>query len=187
MRVIRKGKIQHAIVGSLYAGAALTLMVAMPNTLQLLKYIQPHLGERNANRRMSQAISRLVSRGFLKRDGYGHSARLSLTSKGSRYAESLLNDPVSALKRPRRWDGRWRIVMFDIWEKRRHVRDRLRGLLCRIGFVKIQNSVWAYPYDCEEVIALVRAELKVGRGVSYLIAEALEGDKGLREQFGLKS
>lgn len=171
---------------TLYGAAALSLMVAAPNTVQLLKYIDPYIGRRNAHKRMSQAIGRLISKKYLVRTGRGVHARLALTAKGERYAESLLNSYTAALAQPKKWDGRWRVVIFDIWESRRSVRDRLRFLLRRIGFVKIQNSVWVYPYDCEEVIVLIRAELKTGKSVSYLIADALEGDSELRKIFGLR-
>jgi hypothetical protein len=57
--------------------------------------------------------------------------------------------------------------------------------LQKIGFIKIQDSVWAYPYDCEEVLALIRADLRLGGGVIYLIAEGIENDKSLRMKFGL--
>ncbi len=184
-KIIRRGKIQQSIAVTLFVAAAVTLVVAAPNAARLLKYFKPHLGERNGKGRMSQAIGRLIARGYLKREGYGAGARLSLTERGKSYAQKLLNDPSLGVHKPLRWDGRWRIVTFDIWEKRREVRDRLRLLLTRIGFVRIQHSVWAYPYDCEEVISIIRAELRTGKGVSYLIADALEGDGKLRALFNL--
>jgi len=184
-RIVRKENIQSGIVAALFGAAAVTMIVAAPNAAQLLKYLDPYIGKRNASRRMSQAVSRLVGRGMLERKGYGPTARLQLTAKGKQHAEFLFNNIVMAAKKPKRWDGRWRIVMFDVWERRRAVRDRLRYLLQKIGFVKLQNSVWTYPYDCEEVIALIRSELRVGKGAMYLIADGIEGDKVLREHFGL--
>ena len=184
-RIVRKENIQSGIMAALYGAAAITMIVAAPNAAQLLKYLDPYIGKRNASRRMSQAISRLVKKGMLERRGYGTSTRLRLTAKGARYAESLLEKTSLTVQKPKRWDGRWRIVMFDVWERRRAVRDRLRYLLQKIGFVKLQNSVWTYPYDCEEVVALIRSELRVGKGAMYLIADGIEGDKVLREHFGL--
>src|SRR3989338_5623807 len=57
--------------------------------------------------------------------------------------------------------------------------------LQKIGFVRIQDSVWAYPYDCEEVLAFIRTELRLGGGVLYLIAEGIEHDRSLRAKFDL--
>lgn len=183
-RIIRKGKIQNAIVAGLFGLTAATLLVAAPNAVRLLTYIEPHIGKKNPRRRMSQAVSRLVSRGLLQRTGSGSGVRLELTERGKRYARSLYEQELY-IPVPRRWDERWRIVMFDVWERRRPVRDRLRFLLKKIGFVKIQNSVWVYPYDCEEVIALIRAELRVGTGALYFVADSIEGDRNLRRHFNL--
>lgn len=184
-RILKKEKIQGGIIAALYGAAAITAIVTAPNILQLFKYLNPYLGKRNARKRMSQAISRLIARGILERKGYGVAARVELTPKGRQYAKSLFEQTDLTVHKPKRWDGRWRIVMFDIWERRRPVRDRLRYLLQKIGFVKVQNSVWVYPYDCEEVIAIIRAELKVGRGATYLIGDGIEGDAFLRKHFGL--
>lgn len=183
---MKKESIQNGVVAALYGAAALALIVAAPNTAQLLKYLDPYLGKRNAKKRVSQAITRLVDKGVLVRKGYGAHARLDLTEKGKRLAQNLYEREEIVVAKPARWDGRWRIVMFDVWESRRAARDRLRYLLQKIGFVKIQQSVWAYPYDCEEVIALIRAELRVGKAALYLIADGIEGDKELREHFGLR-
>ena len=84
------------------------------------------------------------------------------------------------------WDGKWRVVIFDIREKRRKVRQRLRVLLTGAGMVRLQDSVWVHPYPCDEFVALVRANLGSGTGeLLYFIAEGLESDRHLREHFNL--
>ncbi|MDP2648716.1 MAG: hypothetical protein Q8P19_02340 [bacterium] len=186
-RILKRRKIQDAVVTGLYVGSVLTTALVAPNAARLFRYVEPYIGMRNTRGRMSQAVSRLIARGMLKRNGYGKSARLTLTARGKNYAESLMDDLSTSVTIPRHWDRRWRVVIFDIWEKRRNVRDRLRAMLQRIGFVKIQNSVWTFPYDCEEVVALVRTELRTGNGVMYIVADGMEGDTELREHFGLPS
>ena len=41
-----------------------------------------------------------------------------------------------------RWDGKWRIVMFDIPESNRILRNELRRSLKKFGFLGWQQSVW---------------------------------------------
>lgn len=41
-----------------------------------------------------------------------------------------------------RWDGKWRVVMFDIPEKRREHRERLRRALIELEYEPIQKSVF---------------------------------------------
>ena len=54
-----------------------------------------------------------------------------------------------------------------------------------IGFVRLQDSVWVYPYDCEDLITLLKADFRVGKDVLYLIVDSIENDKYLRAEFNL--
>ena len=182
-RVARRFKLQDALVTMLYTATAFTLAIAAPNTVQLLKNIDSNMAKkRHPTKRISQAVSRLRSRGLVEK---GENGRTHLTEAGKRHAEKLYAKERFSIPIPKRWDHRWRVVIFDVWERRRPVRDQLRRLLMKIGFVKVQNSVWAYPYDCEEVLAFVKADLRLGKGMLYLVAEGIEGDTWLLRHFGL--
>ena len=51
-----------------------------------------------------------------------------------------------------KWDGKWRLVFWDIPETRKSVRDLLRNKLKQLGFVRWQKSVWASKKNCVEVL-----------------------------------
>lgn len=51
-----------------------------------------------------------------------------------------------------KWDGKWRIVIFDVPEKRRSVRDLLRHNLKSWGFNPWQQSVWVTKRNCTEAL-----------------------------------
>ena len=87
--------------------------------------------------------------------------------------------------KPRKWDKKWRVIIFDIPEKKKKVRDHLTSLFRQTGIKKLQDSVWIYPYDCEDIIALLKTDFGIGKDLLYLIVEELENDKYLREEFGL--
>lgn len=68
---------------------------------------------------------------------------LRLTDKGKEkavLANLLLEDE--------KWDGKWRIVIWDIPEKRRVARDFLRSKLKGWGFIPWQQSVWVTKKNC---------------------------------------
>ena len=88
-------------------------------------------------------------------------------------------------ERPKKWDRRYRLVMFDVPEKRRKTRDRLRYEMQDVGFLRIQDSAWVYPYDCEEFIALLKADLHIGEDVLYAVVEEIENDAHIRKHFKL--
>ena len=48
------------------------------------------------------------------------------------------------------WDGQWRVVIYDIEEETRRLRDRFRNTLRSLGFSPVQRSVWFSPYPIEE-------------------------------------
>lgn len=52
----------------------------------------------------------------------------------------------------KKWDGRWRLVIWDIPEKRRPARDLLRQKLKQLGFTRWQKSVWASKINCTDIL-----------------------------------
>lgn len=76
-------------------------------------------------------------------------------------------------------------MIFDIPEKKRVVRNDLTTLFKKAGIRRLQNSVWIYPYDCEDIIALLKTDFGIGKDLLYLIVDELENDKYLREEFDL--
>lgn len=180
-------KIQNAVLTSIYFTAGLGLILMAPNAAQLLKYVEKYIGPKpRLNRRVSQAINRLRERGLVERVETNRGVALRITKKGSQLAVSIEEEgKIFEIQKPKKWDEKWRIVIFDIWERRRTVRDRLRNLLQKNGFVKVQNSVWVYPYDCEELFVFLRTNLRLGKGILYIVAEEIEYDDALRKHFKL--
>ncbi|OGG74000.1 CRISPR-associated endonuclease Cas2 [Candidatus Kaiserbacteria bacterium RIFCSPLOWO2_01_FULL_54_20] len=179
-----KGYIQNAIFATVATAGILLVAMAAPNTLQLLGKV-PGMRRSRFNAQARTALGRLAQKGWIvfeRRDGK-HLARITETGKRAFAFEAQ----KTGLYPRRRWDKRWRIVMFDVPERRRAVRDKLRMTMKSFGFVRLQDSAWVYPYDCEDLIALLKAELKIGFSALYLVVEHIENDKYLREEFGFKS
>ncbi len=184
-RRARRGSIERALIGTLALGGILTIGVMAPKVMALIRkeHIDAILPV-DPKQRLRETLSRLKRRGlvaFEERDGKRYPR---LTNKGFERAERLSREGLS-IKKPVRWDRRWRIVIFDISQKQRAQRDRVRDILKRLGFYRLQNSVWAHPYDCEEIVALLKLDMRIRREVLYIIADAIEYDRPLREHFGL--
>lgn len=183
----KRQKIQQAVLASIYLSAGLGLVLMAPNAARLLKYVEKYIGPKpRLNRRVSQAINRLRERGLVERVETNRGFALRITKKGSQLSVSIEEEgKIFEIQKPKKWDWKWRIVIFDIWERRRGIRDRLRNLLQKNGFVKVQNSVWVYPYDCEELFVFLRTNLRLGKGILYIVAEEIEYDETLRKHFKL--
>ena len=66
------------------------------------------------------------------------------------------------------------------------MRAKIRDTLQSIGFSRLQDSVWIYPYDCEALITLFKADLRIGKDMLYMIVDELEYDAPIRKRFGLE-
>lgn len=174
----RRGEIQRAILGTVAAAGVLSIALVAPNALRMLSLFGIKPGRRKQEI-IAASRKRLVAQGFLQYAGNG---LLRLTKRGEQKLRQLeLTD--YAMKRPKRWDKKWRILIFDIREERRPLRDKVRRTLTAIGFVRLQDSVWVYPYACEDLIALLKADFHIGKDVLYLIVDAIENDAWLKKHF----
>lgn len=180
----RKHRVETAILGTLAVGGVVAIGAMGPGALHLLKYAMPHLNERYQKQTIGRAVGRLIKQVYIQKEG----ERYRITDKGrQRLDQAIRTAQLNLAHRAKtgKWDKKWRIVIFDIKEKRRTVRDELRSLLITTGFVKLQDSVWVYPHRCDEVIALLKFHLTLGRDLVYIIADAIEGDEALRKHFCL--
>ena len=92
----------------------------------------------------------------------------------------------SAISRKRQnWDGKWRVVVFDVWEKTRSKRDALRYEIKNFGFIQLQRSVWIYPHECADFVELLKTDFSFGKNIRYMVVQKLDHDKNLRKYFGL--
>lgn len=150
----------------------------------VLRILNRQIGNKYNKKYVLNAISRLKSKGLIKMSSEGGLVQVGITKSG----RSKLNDYKSA-KNPadknKRWDGKWRIVTFDIKEKRKKARDKIRYEIKNFGFVLLQNSVWVYPYDCEEYIGLLKADEQIGKSLLYIVADRIEMDRDLKKIFNL--
>ena len=182
---LRRGQLEAAILNTLTLTGIVAVGLAAPNMMKLLKHIDPDwIIKRDPRDRLYVVASHLKRKGLVKFEKVQGKTRMLLTEKGrakARYA--ILGNP---LPRKKRWDRRWRILIFDIPESKRALRDKVRSIVSGFGFVRLQDSVWVFPYDCEDIIILLKAELRLGTQMLYIIADAIEYDKPLRQQFGLQ-
>lgn len=179
---------RNLILRTLAVSGIISVALVAPKTLNLLKKLdRGTVNRKNLYQRINQAIYRLERAGLVRTTGERGNRKVILTEKGRAIIDAVHANEYH-IPEPVFWDGKWRIVMFDIREKRRRARSQLRSLLTGAGFLRLQDSVWIHPYPCDEFIGLVRAHLKSGTGeMLSFVAEALESDKKLREHFRLPS
>jgi|SRR3989338_10471971 len=175
----RRRNLKNGILVALQAAALVGATIAVP-ALPVALYKLGVIPKKHHAGTIARARQRYIDKGLLKVEN----GRMRLMPKGERMLGRLKLEEYGVQMR-KRWDGRWRVLIFDVPEFRKTTRDKMRRTLTSVGFVQLQKSVWVYPHDCEDVIVLLKAELKIGKDVLYLIVDELENDKWLRREFGL--
>ena len=106
-----------------------------------------------------------------------------LTEKGKQRALTYRVEDMQIPKQ--KWDGKWRIVSFDIPEKLRTGRDALRNKLQDLGFYKLQKSVLVYPYECKNEIEFLVEFWDIRKYVRYGVLETIDNELHLKSHFKL--
>lgn len=178
----QKAFIQKALLGTLLVGGALVAPAAMFAALSAIGILTSG-GHARYPSRLRRSLVRLLDDGYVEftKDGKKY---VRITDKGRKYLAKLEGNQYK-LEKPKSWDKHYRVVIFDIKEKRKYTRERLREILTQIGFMQLQKSVWVYPYDCEEVITMIKTDFKIGKDILYMIVKEIEYDKPIRDYFKL--
>ena len=175
--------IQQKIILLLLGGVALGLVASPLGQLRIRRELsrewkkinQKHLKEEIRNLYRSKLVS-------IKQNNDGTST-LTLTDKGKVRALTYRFDDMK-IKREK-WDGQWRLVIFDIPEDLRKARDALRFKLRDLGFCELQKSVFVFPYECKNEIDFIVEFFQIRPYVRYGILRLIDNDLHLRKIFHL--
>ena len=100
-------------------------------------------------------VQRLEAQAYIesKRDKKSGKRFIRLTQKGVA-AGRLGADPEQRWQRW--WDGKWRVILFDLPETQRAARRKLREKLAASGFGCMQRSAWLSPDPLDDFTAQLR-------------------------------
>ncbi|MCI0542503.1 hypothetical protein L0Y69_01960 [bacterium] len=166
------------------AAGIISLALLAPNAAgMILKMFGTRKRKYNLPWYVNTRIQKLEERGLIKLENKNGHTFASLTPKGRlELNRQKMRDERTV---PKKWDCKWRVIIFDIKEYRRATRNLLRKELAAFGFWKLQQSVWVSPYPCDEFITLLKADLKIGKDLLYLLVEEMENDRHLKKLFHL--
>lgn len=178
------GKIQKKVILLLLAGVALGLTRSPQRQWRIVKELAKEWKEidrRDIKRSITDLYrSKLVS----YKDNTDGTTTVLLNKKGKQLALTYNLDKM-ALSKVERWDGKWRMVMFDIPEKYRRRRDVFRFHLKHLEFFEYQKSVFVTPYRCAKEIEYLREFWRVKPFVRYVLVDRLDNELHLKNHFKL--
>ena len=141
-----------------------------------------YFNRRKVDRQRLQAtLHYLQTKGYIYNTLVGKKRYVEVSDAGK--AKATAPTFWEKLPRPKQWDKQWRIILFDIpakWNKTRH---KFRYQLLAWGFRPIQESVYAYPFECRKQMNTLIEYFKLIGTVKYLIADVIEGEEDLLKQF----
>jgi CRISPR-associated endonuclease Cas2 len=128
-----------------------------------------------------RTVVRLRAKGYLEVVQKNGKKFLQLTGKGE--IEALIQK--ISVTRTHRWDGKWRLLMFDIPENCKEKRALLRALLKKNNFFRIQGSVYISPYSFNREGVLYLQKSMLINYIRIMKVEEMDNDATLRKKFGL--
>lgn len=112
--------------------------------------------------------------------------RITLTHLGKEIVRQYKLEEMR-LRKPKKWDGYWRIIMYDIPTSRRKASGALRRKLDQLGLYKLQKSVWVSPYECMPELEFLCGvfEIDISANILYFKTKELQNENAVKKFFDL--
>ena len=100
------------------------------------------------------------------------------SEKGENKVRKFIIDELR-ISPPKEWDKKWRLIIFDIPEKKRGGRVAFRKKLNDMGFYQCQKSAWIHPFPCLEEIEFVKDVFNLKPFVKIFLVDEMTDGKTL--------
>ncbi|MFH1956456.1 MAG: CRISPR-associated endonuclease Cas2 [Patescibacteria group bacterium] len=181
---MRKSELKQKILLLLLAGVALGFSRSPGNYFRVLKEVAKEWKDIERKRLFSIVREFYKERVVTYKENKDGTVEIILTKEGRKKALRYQIDEIK-IKKPDKWDEKWRVVIFDIPEKKKKVREALRNKLKDLGFKELQKSVFILPYECEDEIDFITEVFEIRHGVRFLKVDSFTNEEQFRIKFKL--
>ena len=108
--------------------------------------------------------------------------KIILTNQGKKLMLQY-NLDVIKLKKNKKWDGYWKMVIFDIPNSKKSARDAFRKKLSQLGLYSIQESVFITPFECGKEIEFICSIFDIRQHILIFYIKHFEGEEKFRHHF----
>lgn len=144
----------------------------------------PEGWERYNKSYLRQSLRRLEAGKLIERSVVDGQDVITITKDGRKKVLKYALEQLE-VKKPKSWDGNWRVVIYDIPARDKGLQLIIRDALKTIGFYQMQESVYLFPYPCYDEVEFLRSFYGAGSMVKYLLVTKLEDDASYRDYFGV--
>ncbi len=152
-------------------GGLVAVSILSPNLAKAFFEINKEFKGVN-NKDLGRIVKRLEKQRMISFTEENGLIKIVITDKGKTRLLKYNYDNIT-IKKPKT-DGKWRLVIFDIPEKRKRDRDALRRKLLELGFIRLQDSVFASPYPCKDEIDFLANYLNISDFVTLAVINKIE-------------
>lgn len=180
----RIGHTGQKVLLLLLAGTVIGLATSPRGQFRILKSVQKDW-ERINRRALYQSIRNLYKSNLVDaKDNTDGTTTFILNKSGKQKA---LSYKLEEMKIPpmKKWDNKWRLIIFDIPEKYKKGRDALAKTLKNMGCYSFQKSVFIHPFECENEIDFVVEFFNLRPYVRFIVAERIDNELHLKKLFKL--
>lgn len=125
---------------------------------------------------LGRIIKRLERQELIRFKENGNKVSIEITEKGER--RLLEYDFENIELKTKKRDGKWRIIIFDIPERKKRERDAFRRKLEQIGCIRLQDSVFVSAFPCKNEIDFLSHYLEISDYVTLIVVDKIErGEK----------
>jgi hypothetical protein len=184
LRKLKLGVLGRQILSLLLSGIALGLTVSPRRHFWILDNIPREL-KRVKKDYLNNAIRRLyISKLVDIKETQDGKTILVLSEEGKKRM-LIYNLETLKLKRQDKWDGYWRIIIFDIPERLKYAREWLSRKLKEIGMYQLQKSVYVYPFECKDELEFIIEYYGIRLYVRFGLLKEIDNELHLRKIFNL--
>lgn len=151
--------------------------------LWISEYFDHWKKELNAKEIKSGILNLNRQKLIIKKTGKDGSVVISLTEKGKLRAISTSFKKFYSKKE--KWDGKWRMIAFDIPNTHKKGRNALRYRFKLGGFYELQESLFLYPYDCKKELTALVELFKLQKYVRYGLLDFIDNEEEIKKKMGL--
>ncbi len=168
----------------LIGGASLSLTRRPDQYFKIVRKIAKEWKKIN-ERNLKLAIKKLYRSKMINyKENSDGTVNIVLTNNGKKRILKYDLDKIQ-IKKPARWDGIWRLVIFDIPEDERPGRVALAQKVKELGFYPMQKSVFIHPYECNDEINFITELFNLSPYVRFLRVKNTDIDLDLKNRFHL--
>lgn len=185
---MKKGELAKRVVLTAGKGVAVGALVLFPPLSMpfqlIMEVIEENEGKKFKRERVRKVLYNLEKRKLVSLKKVNDELLVTFKKDGKKLLLKYRLDELT-IEKPRKWDKKWRIVIFDIPEKKKIAREVLRDKLKQLGFYQLQRSVFIHPFKCQQEIELITKFYEVGPYVYFIRADYIDNQKAIKSKFDL--